>query len=173
MANDDVRVSGLDELYRQLQDLPAKIELNVMRGATRAGQNVIAAEVRRLVPEKTGALKKSIRVRFMRRSVKYGWVRSQVVAGNKEAWYAHILEFGSGAYYAGKGGKSKRAPYEIFPKKKGGSLLIGGLFAPSVMHPGVKPTAFMRRAFDAKRQEAVEAVAAYARQRIPKEMAKR
>jgi len=132
---------------------------------------VIGEEAKNLCPEKTGKLAKSIRVRFKRKSLKFGWVRADLVAGNAEAWYAHIIEFGSGSYYAGKGTKSKRKPYEIRPKGAK-SLFFAGIMRDLTVHPGVKPTAFMRRALDGKQQEAIQAVADYLKVRIPKELTK-
>lgn len=49
-----VQIHGLAELQRTLDQLPAKIEANVLRGALRAGANVIANEARRLVPVANG-----------------------------------------------------------------------------------------------------------------------
>jgi HK97 gp10 family phage protein len=169
---DDVSIAGLDEFYRQLQQFPANVEANVMRGAIRAGLTVIRDEAETLAPEKTGALRKSIRVRFQAKHKKYGWVRGQVVAGNPEAWYSHIIEFGSGSFYSGTGTRSKRAPYEIRPRGAK-SLFFAGIMRDLIVHPGVKPTGFMRRAFDNKMHDALEAVETYLSVRIPKEFAKK
>lgn len=167
----ETRIDGLADLHRLLQTLPAKVEGNVMRGALRAGQKVIQSEVKAQVPVDSGALRDSVKIRFKSRSQKLGWVRMHLTAGDKVAWYAHLLEYGTASFYAGNGGRSKRKPYTI-KAKKGKALLIPNGAGPvtQVTHPGIKPRAFMRPGFDAAQQPALEAVADYIRTRLPKEL---
>lgn len=172
MANSSsVEITGLKELYDLLQDLPTKVEKNVMRGALRKGQNVIKDAAKSLINNKTGALSKSVRIRFKTKSEKMGWVRSHLIAGDKDAWYAHILEFGSASYYTGKG-KTVGRPYKIESKSGKPLLIAGGNPVKSVMHPGVRPKPFMRPAFDSNSQNAINEMASYIRDRLPKEIKK-
>ena len=171
MAYTETTVTGLDELQKQLEEFPVKIEKNIMRGAIRAGLMPIIKEAKALCPVKSGALQKSIRIKFRNRSQQYGWIRGVISAGNFDAWYAHIIEFGSGSFYEGSGTKSKKAPYEIKPRGAK-SLFFAGLMREQIVHPGVHPVAFMRKAVDRKTQEGLEAFKAYLAERIPKEFAK-
>ena len=100
-----------------------------------------------------------------------GWLRGKVIAGNNKAWYAHLIEFGTGSFYAGKGSKSKRKPYEIKPKSRK-SLFFAGLMKETVTHPGIHPSPFMRTAFDSKAAASIKAFADYMTKRIPKELKK-
>lgn len=169
-----VSVSGLKELDDLLKQLPVNIEKNVLRGAMRAGQKVIAdtakANLRKEGAIDTGELEKSIRIRFKRKSEKFGWVRAFVFAGNEKAYYAHWVEYGTASYYVGSG-RTVGQPYEITPKVAG-SLFLGGAFRESVMHPGAKPKPFMRPAVDQSYNAAIDAVVQYMQKRIPKEMKK-
>ena len=169
-----VTISGLKELDKMLQTLPVNIERNVLRGAMRAGQNVLAGAVKSNLKSNgsvdSGELERSVRVRFKRKSEKFGWVRAFVFAGNKKAYYSHWVEFGTASYYSGNG-RTVGAPYEITPKVAG-SLFLGGLFAESVVHPGIKPKPFMRPAFDNNSDAALDAMANYMQNRIPKEIKK-
>jgi HK97 gp10 family phage protein len=173
----EIEVHGLAELQKVLDGLPAKIEWNLMRGALRAGQKVMLDEAKRLVPEYHGELKKSLRISFRRKSKKFGWVRMHLVAGNKQAWYSHLVEFGTASFYTGSG-RSVGRPYAIKPKKKkaiafgGGSAMGGGVVVSGGIHPGIKPTSFMRRTFDTMQQPALQTMADYLRRRIPVELAK-
>lgn len=153
----DVEIRGLSELHAALQSLPANIERNVLRGGLRAGGQVIAAEARAQVPLATGALRDSVRV-SMRVSSKSGTVRAQVKAGNKKAWYAHLVEFGTARHW-------------IKPKSRK-SLFLAGLFKEAVDHPGARPKPFLRPAFDGKAQAAIQAMADYIRGRLPRELKK-
>ncbi len=171
MATTETHISGLSDLHRLLQGLPAKVEGNVMRGALRAGQRVIQTEVQAQVPVDSGALRDSIKIKFKPGSQRYGWVRMHLTAGNKTAWYAHLLEYGTASYYTGSGGRSKRKPYKIKPGQASG-LFFGGKYASEVMHPGIRPQPYMRPGFDRAQQPALDAVVAYIRTRLPKELEK-
>lgn len=162
-----VEIKGLAELHKTLQELPAKIERNVLRGGLRAGAKVMEAEAERLCPEglptldsvkrgaRIGELKRSIRVTLR---ASRGTVRATVKAGNKVAWYAHLVEFGTARHW-------------IKPKSRK-SLFIAGLFKEVIDHPGARPKPFMRPAFDGKWRQAIDAMADYIRTRLPKEIGK-
>lgn len=150
-----IEIKGAAELYAALQQLPAKIERNVMRGAIRAGALVIQEEAKRLVPMKSGALRDSVRVSV--RAVR-GRVFATIRAGNSKAFYAHMVEFGTAAHEERPQGAK--------------SLFFAGVFSDVVKHPGATPKPFMRPALDAKATAAIDAVAQYVRERLPKEISK-
>lgn len=150
----DVTVSGLAELHKMLQQLPGKIEGNLMRGALRAGQKVFLDAARSRVPVDSGELRDSLRIQTKGKSKKFGWVRVNLVAGNKKAWYAHMVEFGT-------------VRHMIKPRKAGGSLFFGGESRKSVDHPGARQRPFMRPALDSGQGAALQATADYIRRRLP------
>lgn len=163
----EVHVKGLADLQKFLDTLPAKIERNVLRGALRAGANVIKAEAKAQCPVGppsatgakhyklyTGALRDSIRVSVR---AKGGRVTASVKAGGKlkngaDVWYATIVERGAVAH--------------VIKAKKGGFLAIGGGVYRKVDHPGTKARPFMRPALDGRAQDAVVAVAEYMKDRL-------
>lgn len=180
----EIRVKGLSELNKFLQQLPAKIEQNVMRGALRAGANVIKDEAKRLVPVsapnsrdkkrygfRAGTLRDSIRVSAR---VKNGRVTASVYAGGQtksgaEVYYASWVEFGTAAHaIMAKQANGKNAARRLNRQaKRSGSLQIGGRFVGSVvMHPGSRPRPFMRPALDGRAQAAVLAAAEYIKKRL-------
>ena len=163
----DVKVSGLKELDQFLKQFTPRIEGNIMRGALRASAKVIYEEAKALAPVDDGDLKKSIRLKTKN---KKGRVTASVVAGNKEAFYAHFVEYGTGSFYSGKG-ESIRRPYKISAKTKG-SLFFGGKAFQSFTHPGIKPEPFMRPAFDSKQDESLKVFGDYLRKRIDREFKK-
>ena len=181
MANDvsfkgsQTQISGLKELDDLLKGLPAIIEGRIMRGALRSGQQVLATAAKNILRQNgsidSGALERSIRVRFKRKSEKFGWVRSYVIAGDKEAYYSHIIEFGSASFYTGNG-ETVGGPYTIKGKKGKSLLIAGGNPVKSIVHPGVRPKPFMRPAFDMYSDASIDAVVNYLEQRIPKEIKK-
>jgi len=162
-----IGVEGLEELHRALQELPVRIEKNIMSGALRAGINVLKKRAQNNVPKLSGKLKKSIKVKTKSR---FGKVKTILTAGDNNAWYAHIIEFGSGSFYSGAGSRSRRAPYAI--KAQDGALSFDDTFRAQVIHPGIRPSAYMRRALDAGISEPVEAAADYIRERLPREIAR-
>lgn len=162
-----LKIEGLSDLNKALQELPAKIERNILRGALREGSKEFLAKAREEVPKKSGALLKSLRVSAR---VKQGKVTATMTAGNKVAFYAHMVEFGTASFYTGSG-ESVGAPYEIKPNGK--ALKVGDYYFGKITQPGVKPQPFMRPAFDAGSADAVKAVTDYIKKRLEKEAAKK
>lgn len=148
----DQNITGGRELDAFLQTLSVKVEKNIMRAALRAGANEFKSEIKANVPVHDGDLRDSVRVST--RS-KRGTVYASVKVGNKKAWYAHLVEFGT-------------KPHKIAPKGAGG-LLIGGNIVGAVDHPGARPHPFARPAVDSKSAAAISAVAAKIRERLTKE----
>lgn len=151
----ELSILGLKELDAALQELPAKLEKNILRGAMRAGAKVMLDAARQQVPVRTGALRDSLTVRS---GYQRGRVTGTVRAGNSKVYYAHMVEFGTAKHF-------------IKPKTAR-SLFIAGLFRDGVDHPGARSRPFMRPAFDSSSPAAIEAMAEYLRERIPKEFAK-
>lgn len=183
-----VEIKGLKELDAVLKSLPEKIEQNVMRGAIRAGQNVMLNAVREKLRSngsvRSGDLINSLRIRFDRKAKKRGWINSKVIIGNADAYYAHMVEFGTAAHFISikedakpnkqtRRGERKYGYRTINNMVKRGSLVIGKHFVgQSVSHPGARAKPFMRPAFDESQQAAIEAFAEYVRKRLPKELKK-
>ena len=142
MAN--VQMTGMVELAETLKEFPVKLEVQVMASALRGGAKVVQAQAVQNAPVDSGDLRDSIRIR-RRTNKRTGFLNLHVVAGNKKAWYAHIIEFGAKAH-------------EIRVSKKK-SMLLSGILREVVQHPGVRPSGFMRRAFDQTASGAVEEVA--------------
>ena len=177
----ETRIEGLSDLYKTLQTLPAKIEGNIMRGALRAAQGVIRKSAMSMAPVDDGHLKKSIKIKFRARSQKFGVIRMHLTAGDKNAYYAHMIEFGTASFYTGKG-KTVGKPYIIKAKDSTGAelstgnkrraLKIGATMVNQVTHPGIRPRPFMRPAFDQSKDQALKVMADYIKTRIPKELKK-
>lgn len=168
-----IEIKGLKELDEVLKSLPQKIEQNVMRGAMRAGQKVILDNIREKLRSngsiQSGELEKSLRIRFDRRALKRGWVNSKIVAGNKLAYYAHMVEFGTAGHLIKAKNRKTLAIQMVGPSLKGSNVNFIG---PKVNHPGARPKPFMRPALDESHTAAIEALAAYIRKRLPKELKK-
>lgn len=175
---DEQTIKGGRQLFDFLQQLPVKLERNVMRAALRAGGNVIRDEARNNVPVKLGALKKSIRVST---GSKGGTVRATVKAGDKKAFYAQMVEYGTKPHLIKVDDQDRPVNYRQSAKLgrtvltsirtiNRNSLRIGSNFVgPKVEHPGAKPTPYLRPAVDMKSGDAITAVGAKIRERLTKE----
>lgn len=148
----DELIRGGRELAEFLQQLPVKVEKNIMRAALRAGAAVIREEAKANVPVDSGMLKRSLKVTT---NTKRGRVTAKLKVGGKLAPHAHLVEFGT-------------KPHKIKPKRAGGLTVAGNVVA-EVDHPGAKPHPFMRPAFDSKSTDAVSAVAGKVRERLTAE----
>ncbi len=154
--SEEIKIEGLAELQSLLDELPARIEGNMVRGGLRVAAQVVAAEAKRLCPVgKTGALKDSIHVSMR---AKHGHISATIKAGGSKAFYAHLVEYGTARHW-------------IKPKNRK-SLFVAGLMREAVDHPGAKKQPFMRPAIDGKATDAIQAMADYLRDRIPKEIDK-
>jgi HK97 gp10 family phage protein len=154
----NANITGLADLQKMLERLAPDIEKKVMRGALRAGQKQVLEQARAAVHPISGDLAKSLRIKTR---AKGGCVSATLVVGNKTAYYAHMVEFGT-------------APHFIRPKGKK-SLFFAGLTKEVINHPGARKKPFMRPAFDqaaSGESAAFEAVKAYLAKRINKELSK-
>ena len=145
------------ELQRFLDQLPEKLQRNVLRGTMRAAAKVPMAEAKRTAPVDAGgphpgALRDSLRIKT---SARGGVVKATVSAGSKVAYYARWVEYGTAAHF-------------IKPKRRK-SLFFAGLAREIIHHPGAKKKPFMRPALDRSAQAALAAAGTYLRKRLTKE----
>lgn len=140
-----MHVKGLSELQRLLDQLPAKIEKNVMRGAMRAGAKPILVEAKARVPVESGELRDGLKIKTSGRGSR---VVASVRATGPHAFLANFFEYGTSPH--------------LIP----GPLAIGQGFVQGVEHPGISARPFLRPAMDAKTREAVVAAGNYIKKRL-------
>lgn len=166
-------VIGLADLQKLLNDVPIKMEANIMRGALRAGADEMLIAARANCPTEdpggsiterrkyklyNGALRDSLHITTRKHG---GFINARVNAGGKnkktgaDVYYAGWVEFGTAAH-------------EIRPKGKK-SLFFAGLNRTVIEHPGAKPHPFMRTAFDGGAAQAIAATAQYIKARLTKQ----
>jgi hypothetical protein len=128
-------VKGQIELERFFDEVPGRIQKNILRGAMRAGaqelRDAAQENLRRNGSVKTGKLLMGLEVGTrVNGDVVTGYVRTT----GEHAFIGPLLEYGT-------------RPHTITAKNKG-LLFFGGLFAKNVRHPGFRPKPFMRPAVD-------------------------
>jgi len=168
-------VTGLKELQAFLDQLPAKVEANIMRAALRQGANVVLQEAKNQVSVKEGYLRDSLRVSTRSR-------RGTVTATVKSSlYYAKWIEYGTAAHLIKvqdeerptrmtRTGLKKFNLRTINKMINRGSLVIGGQFVgPVVSHPGATPKPFMRPALESQSQAALLAVGEAIKKRLNKQ----
>lgn len=152
---DLVHVKGLADLQKFLDQLPAKMEKNVVRGALRAAAKVVLPVAKANIHSVSGDLAASLKIRTGGRG---GRVSALVYT---RVFYAPMVEWGT-------------RPHTITAKNRRG-LSFGGLFFQSVHHPGISPYgaksaigphAFMRPALDTQAGAAVVAAGEYVKKRL-------
>lgn len=146
----DQNIIGGRELDQLLQTLPTKVETNIMRSALRAGARVYLDQVKQNIPVRLGDLRDSARITT--RKGRDGQISASVKVGNRQAFYAQMVEFGT-------------RPHAITAK----AMVVNGQVVRSVDHPGARPHPFMRPAADEKFNAAIAAVQAQIRKRLTKE----
>lgn len=178
MAANDETIVGGRELAQFLQQLPLKVEKNIMRAALRAGAAVIRDAARENAPVDDGLLRKSVRVTV---SAKGGVVKAAVKAGDSRAFYAHMVEYGTRPHLIKVREDDRPINYRLTQKRSEvtrvsiatinrHALRIGSHFVgPAVHHPGADKKPFMRPALDEKSTAAIQAVSDKIRERLTKE----
>lgn len=88
-------VKGDQEVIKMLKKLDPKNAKQAIRKGTREGAKVVQQKAKQLAPEKTGTLKKNIKVRAIPRNSQ-GAIGSMAVSEfrNTEGFYGHFQEFG-------------------------------------------------------------------------------
>lgn len=150
--SDLTKFKGGAALQQLLDQLPAKLEQNVMRAALRQGMNVIKTEAQANAPEESGVLREGMKVSTR---AKGGVVRATLKTGGKHGYLAPWFEYGT-------------KPHRIAGKKGSVLAFAAGTYR-AVEHPGMRPRPFMRPALDTKTAEAIQAVAATIKKRLTKQ----
>lgn len=150
-------VTGLADLSAQLAQLAPNIQKKLMRGALRAGLKPTLARAKEGIHDVTGALEASLRIST---SARNGMVKAALKAGSKDAYYAHMVEFGTAAH--------------LIEAKNGKAITLNGHDYARLQHPGATAQPFMRPALDAAATdngEVFQAVAAYMKPKIEQNLA--
>ena len=137
-------VTGLKELQKALAELPQGIARNVLRGAVNAGATVIKAEAKVRAPALSGILKRSLYQKQIRE-------KSNLL----------LQTFFVGVRQGRSSKKTKKGVLDAFYAR---FVEFGTSKMPA--HP------FMRPAFEAKKEAAVQAIKDYLTKRIPDEVEK-
>jgi len=145
----ETHVRGLAELQKFMDQLAPKIERNVMRGALRAGMNVVKPMAVANARKASGLYAAGLKVGTRARG---GRVTANLKATGPHAYLGRWIEFGTRAHN--------------IAAKTGGFLSFGGIFTKSVAHPGARPYPHMRPALDANAAAAVQAAAEYMKARL-------
>jgi HK97 gp10 family phage protein len=146
---DSVHIKGLSDLNRFLEQLAPKVEANVMRGALRAGMNVVKPIAQANIHSVSGELARGLKVGTRRRGSR---VIANLKATGRHSHIAHLVEFGTRAHNIAARGK--------------GWLSFLNVFAKSVDHPGARARPFLRPALDGQAQAATIAAGEYIKNRL-------
>ena len=168
MTTTEVQIKGLSALLKDLDTLPDRIERNCVRAALRQGIRVFAREMQSKVPiggpkyrdwegkpHRGGELLRSMRI-FESKKGPYPSMKLSI--GNRDAWYAHIVEGGA-------------KPHVITPYRAK-ALFFGGHRYSKVNHPGMAGRHFVRDSFYNAEMSALQAFMNYLNTRLPRELNK-
>lgn len=118
-------------LLTRLNLLPAKISRKILREESRkSAKDILLPEAKRVVPKQTGALKKSIKVRALKRSQLRTGVRIGYSAKDftGDTFYGSFLEYG---WRVGKRSAAQLRAQSFFSKRKKRDEETGGLSSKS------------------------------------------
>ena len=145
----EIHVKGLADLQKFLDQLPPKLEANVMRNALRAGMKEVEPAAKQNVHNVSGLLAKGLKIKT---STRRGIAKATLVTTGKHAFVARWVEFGTAAHN--------------IAARNGGSLFFRGLFTKLAHHPGARPKPFLRPALDQQAGAALIAAGNYIKRRL-------
>ena len=173
-------VSGLKELQAALKELPQRVGRNVLRGAVNSGAGVIRAEAQLLAPVMHEALPKHQPPGTLRRSIIVKHILEK--SGDFRQTYYVTVRQGRKYQGQGKGGNLSQdafyarwvewGHYFVPPRPKGVNWKKHRSASQGDAARWVPAKPFMRPAFEAKKEAAVQAIKSYLAKRIPEEVAK-
>lgn len=148
------KVQGLASFLQKTRRLRKAAGPAVEAGLLKAGA-IVTAEQKRLAPVDDGHLRDSIRYELAH-GAKSGNRAVRITAGDKKAFYAGMVEFGT-------------TPHKIRPKKAkvlqlGADEFVGG----TVNHPGTAAQPFFFPGYRATRRKARAAIAKGVREQVNK-----
>lgn len=166
---EEFEVKGMSQLLRALDELPIRIERNVLYGATRTGMNVIGAALapKILAVSKTGRLARSVRAY----SRKINGLPTAIISiGGRSTYYAKFaLETGAKPHTIHAIDKSLG---KYLGRRTGWLYFSGKWHKSPVQHPGVAPRYIISRTIKEHAPAAVASFTNYAKSRIGKEWSK-
>lgn len=139
----EVHVTGLKELAQFLDELPGKLQANVLRGAMRAGLKPVLVEAKYGAAFATGELRDGLKISTANRA---GVVTGSIKAKGPHGFLANFVEYGTGA---------NRTKPLLKPRRKWPANRRGQPARP-----------FMRPALDGQAEAAVIAAAEYMKDRL-------
>lgn len=139
----EVHVTGLSELAQFLDELPGKLQANVLRGAMRAGLKPVLAEAKYGAAFATGVLRDGLKISTANKA---GVVTGSIKAKGPHGFLANFVEYGTGA---------NRTKPLLSPRRKWPANRRGQPARP-----------FMRPALDGQAEAAVIAAAEYMKDRL-------
>jgi HK97 gp10 family phage protein len=156
-----IQISGLTEIQEQLRQLPGKIAKKVVYQALRAGATVVHKQVQANAPVRTRTLKKGFKIarsRIHRSATEFGVYMTLKKGGGradpKDAFYGRWVENG---YLRGKKTQTVRTARSDRPGQSR-NRLVGTIQVPGQF--------FIKRAFDAKKNQAVDTIVQAAEAKI-------
>jgi HK97 gp10 family phage protein len=165
-------VKGQDGVQRFLAALPANLQRNVLRGALKAGADVIAEAAREncVSHEVREAIKTSSKA-------EPGRITAKVEVKGEGAFIGPWLEYGTSPHFISvdaeaSGGRTARRVNRL---ARGGdsevaaTLVIGGKpVGKTVHHPGARPHPFLRPALDSHEAQAFAAIGGHVAKKMTK-----
>jgi|TARA_B110000211_G_C13851171_1_gene452268 HK97 gp10 family phage protein len=147
-----LNIKGTEELSRRLKGLKEKVARREAVRILKKGAPPIKKEMKKLAPEKTGRLRKSIVTRRGKKNRRLGeTVLIGPKGGKKGAPYAHIVELGArGGTYTAKGS----GMFSII-----GPFGIGRVSTKTIERKALKGQGFIRKSFANKSKEAERRIA--------------
>jgi len=155
---ENISIQGFEDFKRQLAQLPGRVGRNVLRGMVNAGATVIRKEAVLRAPEYMGPISEGHPPAGTLKKAVYQKQIAELSNAVQQTFFVGVRQ-----------GKKQRAV------KRGKNVVNLDAFYADFVEKGTSKMSarpFMRPAFEAKKEAAVEAMRAYGAERIPRELDK-
>ncbi|MDP2715538.1 HK97-gp10 family putative phage morphogenesis protein [Rheinheimera sp.] len=155
-----MRVTGLNELNKALEQLGGKFARDAAKKALNDAVKVPQKAMRQALPSKTGTARRSIKVKS--KVLGNGVPVAYVGSFDKKAWYIRLIERGTKATKSNVYETRKGAKRGYKPKR----MKFGGRFATARNHPGIRAGNYLEQSFERSVSATIDALKKRLREQI-------
>lgn len=144
MAAPSIIITGVKELMEKLDQFEPKLRKKILRKTLRKAAKPVLATARRYVPVDTAALKKSLKVRALKRSRRHKH-RVGIAVMTSEGWFKGDEYYGAFVEFGHRVGKRTRKVERLRRSRFAIARALAGL---ADSRPRVEPKKYMHPAYE-------------------------
>lgn len=139
-----IELKNIKSVMDDLEEVESEMKKRIMQDSIMDAAKIVQRAARALAPQKTGALRRSIRLRKMKKRERGDMFGAVVDFNSKTAGYTHIVEGGAAGH--------------LIKPEKGKALKLKGGYVSKVNHPGFRARNFLANAWRTTQHKLVDEI---------------